>query len=666
MFSGATGTGMKRTILAALAFLAAQAAPALAQDASAFVDRAEVFSAQISPSGHAVAFIRRTEAQQQLIVVDLASNAARAIQSFKPTDQVELDWVRWKGDGRLVVGATAELRQQGRARTGDLVKRDDTVFHISRVFAVDTNGGNAVQMFQGRQMSLAGGFGSTQLVDELHADPNHVLILAVENSGVGAWKADVRNGQVEQVADGTWQTDGYATDGAGYPVLRMDAHPNRLGFFRRASGASEWVPAGEVRRATAIDMSEFAVVGPGPGPSQVYLIARVGDEDRAALRLYDTSTGVYGAPLAPAVAADAAMPWVHPTTRDLIASCEFAARLACTTKDPSMQKYVNALGQFFDGAATVHLADMSADAAKWLLRVEDPAAGAAYYIFDSVAAQMDKLVEIYPGVAKQPLSPSQVVSYDARDGQNLWAYVTARPGASGPRPMVVMPHGGPQSRDYFGFDRFVQFLAAHGYVVVQPNFRGSSGFGDAFEAAGMGQWGARMQDDVSDAVQHMIASGLADPARICIVGASYGGYAALAGATITPDRFACAVSVSGVSDLTEILRSERTSAGSSSNVYYFWRESIGKLESDAAALEAVSPVKLAGRAKAAILLIHGDDDQTVPVRQSQIMHDALRSAGKTVKLVRFPKADHYWDNWERKDRLALYQEIAAFLKQHLN
>lgn len=656
---------MIRKLVAVWALVAACAAPVSAQEAAAFVDAASVFSARISPSGQEVAFIRRTDDGQQLVVVDLASNQARAIQTLKPHHKMELDWVRWKGDDRLVIGATAELTQEGRAPTGNLLKQADTTFHISRVFAVDTMGANAVQMFQGQISTLAGGFGSTDLVDELPTDPNHVLILAVENSGRGAWKANVRTGQVQQVANGTWQTVAYATDGAGYPVLRLDSHPNRQGIWRRASGTEDWISVGEVRRATAIGTEEFVVVGAGPVANQVYVSARVGDEDRQTLRIFDTSTGAYGPPLMPVAAADADMPWIHPVTRQLIAGCEYAARLTCKTVEPGLQKYVNALGQFFDGGATVSLADMTADAAKWLLLVEEPAAGAAYYIFDSVNVQMDKLVEIYPGVASQKLSPTQVVAYDGRDGAKLWAYVTAQPG-SGPRPMVVLPHGGPASRDYYGFNRFAQFLAAQGYVVVQPNFRGSSGFGDAFEEAGMGEWGGLMQHDVTDAVKHMIASGAADPARVCIVGASYGGYAALAGVTMTPELYTCAISISGVSDLTEILRSERSSSGSNSNVYYYWRDSIGKLESDTAALEAASPVKLARNVRAPVLLIHGDDDQTVPVRQSTIMHDALRAAGKTVKLVRMPKADHYWDNWERKDRLTLYQEVAAFLKQNLN
>jgi dipeptidyl aminopeptidase/acylaminoacyl peptidase len=257
-----------------------------------------------------------------------------------------------------------------------------------------------------------------------------------------------------------------------------------------------------------------------------------------------------------------------------------------------------------------------------------------------------------------------VVSYASRDGAKLWAYVTAKAG-DGPRPMVVMPHGGPEARDEYGFDAFAQFLAAQGYVVVQPNFRGSSGAGGAFTLAGHGQWGKLMQDDVTDAVKHMVEAGKADPKRICIVGASYGGYAALAGAALTPELYRCAVSIAGVSDLVEFLRSRGHENGTGSNAFYYWRDSIGDPDKNRETLAAVSPSKLASKVAVPVLLIHGEKDETVPVRQSVIMQEALRAAGKPTKLVRLPDADHYWDDWDRGELLLLYQETAAFLKQHL-
>ncbi|HVY90855.1 MAG TPA: S9 family peptidase [Hyphomonadaceae bacterium] len=655
---------MLRNIVVGACVAVLGAGSALAQDAAKYVDAQAAISAQISPSGREVALIRRTDDVQQLLVIDLAKEESRVVQSVKQTSQYDLDWVRWKGDKRLVLGATIELVDKGRAPTGQTIKEADQVFHVSRVLAVDSDGKNPVQMFQGQLGRLWGNLGSTTLLDDLPGDPTHVLIGAFETSGFGAWRADVTNGKVEQVANGEFQTYDYVTDGAGYPVMRVDATANVQKIFRRGSGADAWVPAGEIRQSLARETPDFKVVSPGPGKNQVYIRARH-NGDKAGIYLYDASTGEFGEPLAPIGEADAALPWIDPKSRALMATCEFTARLACKAVDPKLQKYINALDKFFDNSATVELVNMSDDAAKWLLKVDMPTEGTSYYVFDKASVQMDAVTPLYPSLAGEKLSPTQVVAYDGRDGAKLWAYVTGQTGA-GPRPMVVMPHGGPESRDAYGYDPMAQFLAQQGYVVVQPNFRGSSGYDEAFTAAGRNQWGKRMQDDVTDAVKHMVDAGLADPKRICIVGASYGGYAALAGATLTPDLYKCAVSISGVSDLVEMLKLERHDGGTESNTFYYWRYSIGDPDKDRAALDAVSPAKLAKNVKVPVLLIHGDKDETVPVRQSTLMEGALRGAGKSVKLVRLPKANHYWDEWKRDERLTMFQEVGAFLKANLN
>jgi dipeptidyl aminopeptidase/acylaminoacyl peptidase len=654
---------MLRTMMAVGAVIALGGGVCQAQDAAGFVDQVQVISPQISPGGGEVALIRRTAVEQQVVVINLAAKQARAIQTIKETGRFGYDWVRWKGDGRLVIGATVELVAEGRAATGQVLKQKDQTYRVSRVFALGTDGRNAVQMFQGQLSQLVGNLGSTALLDELPAEPGHVLISAIDNSGVGAWKADVATGKVQQVANGGWQTADYTTDGTGYPVMRIDATENVQKIFRRAAGSEAWIPAGERRQALLADMPDYAIVGPGPKANQVYIRAR-NDGDRMGLYLYNTASGEFGEPLTAGAEADAGWPWINPVTRELVATCEFSARLACKAADPGLQKYVKALDQFFEGKATVQLINMSNDQSKWLLRVDMPTEGRAFYVFDVKTVNMEKIGDSYPGIPAGTLSPVEVVPYTARDGAKLFAYVTAKSGG-GAKPMVVLPHGGPESRDYYEFDAFAQFLAAHGYVVVQPNFRGSRGFGEAFALAGRGQWGLRMQDDVTDAVKHMIDTGKADPKRVCIVGASYGGYAALAGVTLTPDLYKCAVSIAGVSDLPYMLGAERSESGASSNVFYYWRDSIGDPVKDRVALEAASPRRQATKVNVPVLLIHGEKDEAVPVRQSQIMQDALKAAGKQSRLIRLKEADHYWDNWERKDLMTLYQETAAFLKEHL-
>lgn len=174
-----------------------------------------------------------------------------------------------------------------------------------------------------------------------------------------------------------------------------------------------------------------------------------------------------------------------------------------------------------------------------------------------------------------------------------------------------------------------------------------------------------MQDDVTDAVRHLIDAGVADPNRICIVGASYGGYAALAGVALTPELYRCGIAIAGVSDLLDVLRSERIESGRRSSTYQYWRRSIGDPATNGDALVATSPARLAANITAPILLIHGEEDETVLIRQSEIMEQAMRRAGHAARLVRLEGADHYWDSWSIENRTTLFRETESFLAQHL-
>jgi dipeptidyl aminopeptidase/acylaminoacyl peptidase len=177
-----------------------------------------------------------------------------------------------------------------------------------------------------------------------------------------------------------------------------------------------------------------------------------------------------------------------------------------------------------------------------------------FYLVDFATGRADIAGESYPGLAGVTLGEVRFIDYAARDDVEIPAFLTLPPGLGEKNlPLVVLPHGGPHAHDTGDFNWWTQFLATRGYAVLQPQFRGSTGYGAAHRKAGYGQWGGLMQDDVTDGVKAMIKNGLADPARICIAGASYGGYAALAGAAFTPEMYACAISVNGISDLPALL-----------------------------------------------------------------------------------------------------------------
>ena len=227
-------------------------------------------------------------------------------------------------------------------------------------------------------------------------------------------------------------------------------------------------------------------------------------------------------------------------------------------------------------------------------------------------------------------------------------------------PLILLAHGGPAVRDTSDFDWWAQALAAQGYAVLQPNYRGSA-TSQEFMQAGFGQWGRKMQTDLSDGVRYLAAQGIVDPARVCIVGASYGGYAALAGVTLDHGIYRCAVSVAGPSDLKLMLRWSNGKYGGRSSIAERYRERFMAVSGpDDAALEAISPIRHLDAVSVPVLLIHGRDDTVVPYEQSEAMYDALRRAKKQVDLVTLKHEDHWLSRGET--RLQMLQTSIDFLR----
>jgi dipeptidyl aminopeptidase/acylaminoacyl peptidase len=256
-----------------------------------------------------------------------------------------------------------------------------------------------------------------------------------------------------------------------------------------------------------------------------------------------------------------------------------------------------------------------------------------------------------------------MIDWKAADGLALRGVLTLPTGRTAKNlPLVVLPHGGPEARDYPVFDWWAQAFAARGYAVFQPNFRGSAGYGVAFRNAGFGQWGRKMQTDISDGVAELARQGVIDPKRACIVGGSYGGYAALAGVTVQQGLYRCAVSVAGVSDPGGLLRDDRARGGGASTTTRYWRTFMGATSLMETELNTISPLKLASRADAPILLIHGKDDTVVPPQQSAAMEAALQQAGKTVELIWMPGEDH----WLSRDatRVQMLTSAVAFVEKY--
>jgi dipeptidyl aminopeptidase/acylaminoacyl peptidase len=333
--------------------------------------------------------------------------------------------------------------------------------------------------------------------------------------------------------------------------------------------------------------------------------------------------------------------------------------------DPALQALYEQARAASPAGGSAELLSWSRDRSRALIYREQGLDGGAYFLFTPADGAMLRIAYRYPEVAAAQQGERQALTYRARDGQRIPAYLTL-PGGAQQRnlPLVLLVHGGPSSRDTLDFDWWAAFLASRGYAVLQPNFRGSDGYGASWERAGHGQWGGLMQTDVEDAVDALARAGIADPSRVCIVGASYGGYAALAGATLTPNRYRCAASVAGVSDLAEFLRTRSAqSGGSDSSTSDYWRISIGDRQEDRERIRAVSPANLADRVVIPILLMHGSEDTVVPIDQSRRMRSRLAAAGKDVRFVELRGDDHHLSDEET--RIQMLRELETFLARSL-
>ncbi|WGM32408.1 prolyl oligopeptidase family serine peptidase [Brevundimonas sp. NIBR11] len=335
---------------------------------------------------------------------------------------------------------------------------------------------------------------------------------------------------------------------------------------------------------------------------------------------------------------------------------------------PELAAVWDTLKATFPPEAQLTFVSASDDYKVVVLYVEAPGETGGYYLFDADRQRLSIVGRAYPGVPGDVVGEVRLIRYTAADGRQLVGYLTLPPGrATRNLPVVMLPHGGPESRDTAGFDWLAQGIASRGYAVFQPQFRGSAGFGDDLTRAGYGEWGRKMQSDVSDGLRYLAAQGIVDPSRACIVGWSYGGYAALAGMTLEAGTYRCGVSIAGISDLQAMLRdTERRdySRGDENAAIRYWKRFMGVDGSNDPRLVTLSPARLVTPETGPILLIHGRNDTVVPFAQSELMLRALGGEGERAHLAALSGQNHSLSDQGVGERLQMLTETTAFLARH--
>ncbi len=398
----------------------------------------------------------------------------------------------------------------------------------------------------------------------------------------------------------------------------------------------------------------------------LYLFSSV-NQETSSLRAYDLNTG-HEQVLATDPEYDMGMgdPTLgsaflfHPRAARPEAVAVYREKQEWVVLDPALEADFDRLAQVESGR---QFGVFSRDLAnrRWIVVYDGDRQSLHYYLYDRETGEARLLFISRPEIEQYPLAERKPVRIPARDGLTLHGYLTLPPGVE-PRnlPAVIYPHGGPWSRDLWGWEPIAQWLANRGYAVLQVNFRGSVGYGKAFLNAGNKQWGRKMQDDLTDAARWLVEQGIADPRRIGIMGGSYGGYATLAGLTFTPDLYACGVDIVGPSNLFTLLES----------IPPYWKPLVaifhnrmGHPEKDADLLRAVSPLFHVENIRAPLLIGQGANDPRVKRQESLQIVEALRKAGKEVEYVEYPDEGHGF--FKPENRLDFFRRAERFLAKHL-
>jgi len=591
----------------------------------------------LSPDGTRIAARVKVGGRDSIGVWDLRDPPGSQPRLWPQTDY-ELRWLRWAGPNRLLLGAQLERMAEG------------IEFTISRIVSLDVASGQAVPLNTGHGISGD---------DVIFVDPQGAFALVSAQPSATEYpnvlRIDLATGRstiVERGREAIWD---WFADSNGVVRAGVDYSRNRVTFYYR-SGAGARLRQIDSRRypqdGSVIDRIRFI------GDSEHGIVVTNAVTGRFGVYDYDFATDTRGEPI-----------FEHPVADVTAAIIGQDGHVDGVTFEddrpqihwinPDLQRIQAAIDRALPGKVNMML-DRSEDRNRFLIwsgGADDPG---AYYVYDRAARRMDGFAHPYESLDGHAFAGVRPIRFRGRDGTEIPGYLTLpRGGSERNLPLVLMPHGGPFARDSWDFDPWVQFLADRGYAVLQVNFRGSTGFGRAYVERGTGQFGSGMIDDLEDGVDWLVQQGIADARRVCIMGASYGGYAALWAPIRHPERYRCAISFAGVTDVRAILRYDAR-LFSAPRYSREWRRRIeGEERTD---LSLISPLQQAARLTTPVLIAHGDQDRVVPVSQSRNLVRALTRAGTPPESVFYPQAAHGFT--KPQDGIDFLQRVEAFLSRH--
>lgn len=661
--------GRMRNIFTSVLAVAALTSPAIADDtledtAGRFGSRASVLDISLSPSGTKVAFIGAGPEHTEVInVIDLEGDA-KIVPIVQNTEKIgDFDWCEWATETRLV----CKVAGMGRAPGGTLVPFD-------RLLAVNDDGSGSKMLSERDSIGATGfnQFGGDIIALDVNDGEGEVLMthnfvkevtigtrLGNSKAGLGVDLVDVatgRNRSREAPDDGAIR---YVADDEGRVRIKVralvDGNGNLTGdyvYLYRTPDSNSWKRF-ENLTVDGQKIGGFSPVAVDSARNVAYGFMRRGGYDAVIEVALDGSDAGRLVMARPDVDVDALIRIGR--KRRVVGASYATEKREVAYFDRELKELADGLAKALPDQPLINIVGASADESRLLLIASSDTQPGMVYLFDKAKRSLEPLLPVRSYLAEQAMGQMQPVTYPARDGTQIPGYLTLPRGSDGKNlPAIILPHGGPAARDEWGFDWLVQFFTARGYAVLQPNYRGSSGYGAAWYGRnGFKAWDVAI-GDVNDAGRWLVSEGIARPDQLAIVGWSYGGYAALQSQVLDPTLFKAVVAIAPVTDLGYLGEDARDYTN-----YRIVRDYVG----DGPHIEAGSPRRHADRFAAPVALFHGTRDLNVDVRHARAMEKALKDAGKPVIYREYEDLQHGLE--DSKARIDMLDTIGRFIAEAL-
>lgn len=627
--------------------------------AKAFSRLPPIGGINVSPDGKMAVVLRPVADTYHVATVNLDTGASNLLMAANP-EEFLFNWCRFANNTRVVCSIRSYvIPQSASTNITNIAGYRGGGISASRLLAINTDGSNQMQLVKTKKSNVGGklqwiDWTQDNVVSWLVDEPNHILVALSREDRLypSVYRLNINNNRIKKVQSFRAGIFGWGATRDGKIIH---------GYGRSTDNKARAIYVGD-NKATELDMSHLVgeqtmiPLGYTPDGSSAYVLANAGKNIRSVIEI-DSKTARIKRILGEASTHDAQGLVLNSSTGEALAIRELSDKLYYQWLDPELAKEFNAVAAALPNApSSVRLESFDTAVNKIVVLAWGAGTHPTYYLYNRAKKALTKLASSYSNVPATKIGERLAVSYKARDGINVPAYLTL-PSNKNPEklPTIILPHGGPYARDTDNFDYWSQFLANLGYAVLQPNYRGSTGYGDDYFLKGFKQWGLAMQDDLDDGLAWMIEQGYTDANRVCILGGSYGGYAALVASFKSTDKYRCAVSFAGVSDLDALF--DRWAIA-------FQLTSAARRLQNGSLRDQYSPLKRVKDIGIPLLLVHGDADERVPVGHSRSLAAALQRAKKPHTYIELPNGDHHLSLQSHRE--TFLSAVQDFLAEHLS